>query len=128
LARQSRAPGCTPGRGRNRSWGDQHRGAGKFAQALFEHVERGNVEIVGRFVEQKDVGGLEHQPGNENPGLLAAGETVDRGFQLIGTEEKTLGPGDHVHTLALIEDAVAVRSQGAAQVTEVSNCSRRCRN
>jgi hypothetical protein len=46
---------------------DQDQGAGKFGQTFLEHVQGRNVQIVGGFVEQEDVGGLEHQPGNEDP-------------------------------------------------------------
>ena len=40
---------------------DEDERAGVFEQRLFEDLERGDVEVVGGFVEQQQVGGLEHQ-------------------------------------------------------------------
>ena len=38
--------------------GDQHERAGEIGEAVFEHFEGGDVEIVGGLVEQQQVGGL----------------------------------------------------------------------
>ena len=56
----------------------QHQRAGEFHQAVLQHIERRNIQIVRRFVEDQEVGRLEHQPGDEQSGLFAAGETGDR--------------------------------------------------
>ena len=95
--------------------GDEHERTGELGQALFEHVQGGDVEVVGGLVQEQDVGRPEHQPGQQDARLLAAGETLHRRFQLIRAKEEPLGPADHVHALALVEDAVALRGQGAPQ-------------
>ena len=46
---------------------------------LFEPLHALGVEMVGRLVEQQDVGLLEQQPGQRDAALLAAREIVDRG-------------------------------------------------
>ena len=55
----------------------QHQRAGKFGEAVFQHFERGDVEIVGRLVEQQQVGGLQHQARDQHARLLAAREAGD---------------------------------------------------
>ena len=51
--------------------------SGKFQQALLEHVERGNIQIVRRLVQEQEIGRLEHQAGDEQAGLFPAGQTGD---------------------------------------------------
>ena len=59
--------------------GDEDDVAGIIDEMLFEPLHALGVEMVGRLVEQQDVGLLEQQPGQRHPALLAAGEIVDRG-------------------------------------------------
>jgi hypothetical protein len=94
---------------------DQDQRAGKFEQILFQDFERGNVEIVGGLVEQQHVGRLEHELGDEHPRPLAAGEVADRLVELLAGKQEARGPTGHVHGAALVDDAVAFGSQGAAQ-------------
>ena len=39
----------------------QHQRAGKLQQVVFEDLERGDIEIVGRLVEQQHIGRFQHQ-------------------------------------------------------------------
>ena len=39
---------------------------GNVTKTLFENFERRNVQVVGRFVEDEQVGGLEHQTGDQD--------------------------------------------------------------
>ena len=71
---------------------DQHQRATIFEQALFQNLERRNIEIVGRFVEQEDVGGLQHQAGNQDAGALAAGKVRHRLVELLAGEQETRSP------------------------------------
>ena len=94
---------------------DQDQGAGEFGEAVFEDLEGGDVEIVGGLVEQQDVGGLEHEAGDQDAGLLAAGEAGDGAIELAGIEEKALGPAGDVNGMALEDDVVAVRAESLAE-------------
>ena len=47
-------------------------------QMLLEPLDAFGVEVVGRLVEQQDVGLFEQQPGQRDAALLAAREVVDR--------------------------------------------------
>ena len=95
--------------------GDEDQRAGKVEEILFEDFERGDVEVVGGLVEQQNVGGLEHEFGDENAGALAAGEVADGLVELFAGEEEAGGPTGYVDGAALVDDAVAFRGQGAAE-------------
>ena len=65
---------------------DDHRAAGEIRQRLFKCAKRIDIEIVGRLVEQKDIGaGFQHF-GEMHAVALAAGELADF-FLLIGPLE-----------------------------------------
>ncbi len=91
--------------------GDQHQGAGEIGEAVFEDFEGGNVEVVGGLVEQQDVGGLQHEAGDQDARLLAAGEAGHGTVQLPGIEEKTLGPSGDVDGPVLEDDGIAVSAE-----------------
>src|SRR5262249_33072284 len=71
---------------------DEHDGAGELGQALLQHFQGRDVEIVGWLVEQQQVGRLEHEPGDAHPRLLATRKTSNRHLQLLGAEEELLRP------------------------------------
>ena len=52
--------------------GDEDEGAGEFGEALFEDLEGGDVEVVGRFVEDEQIGRLEHQAREHDASPLPA--------------------------------------------------------
>ncbi len=58
--------------------GDEDDVAGIVDEMLFEPLDALGVEMVGRLVEQQDVGLFEQQPGQRDAALLAAREVVDR--------------------------------------------------
>ena len=58
--------------------GDEDDVAGIVDEMLFEPLHAFGVEMVGRLVEQQDVGLFEQQPGQRDAALLAAREIVDR--------------------------------------------------
>ena len=95
--------------------GDEDERALEFEEGFFEDLEGGNVEIVGGLVEQEDVGGLEHEAGDEDAGALASAEAADGLVELLGGEEKTIGPGGDVNDAILEDDGIGVRGEGAAQ-------------
>ena len=49
----------------------------EFQQTLFQHFQRGDIEIVGRFVEQKQVRRAQHQLRDPDSSLFAAGKLRD---------------------------------------------------
>ena len=59
--------------------GDRDDGARVLLQEAFEPVDRLGVEVVGRLVEQQQVGVAEEQPGERHAALLAAGDLRDVG-------------------------------------------------
>ena len=72
--------------------GDQHQRAAIFQQALFQNLERWDVEIVGGLVQQQHIGGLQHQAGDQNAGALSSGEVGDRLVELLAAEQKPRRP------------------------------------
>ena len=95
--------------------GDEDERAGELGEALLEHLERRDVEIVGGLVEQQQVGGLEHEAGEVHAGALAAREPRHRQRELLGPEEEALGPGGDVQRAPLVDDAVGLGRERAAQ-------------
>jgi hypothetical protein len=94
---------------------DQDQSAAKFEQAFFEDFEGGDVEVVGGLVEQKNVGGLQHELSDEHAGAFASGEPFDGLIELFAGEEEFGGPRCDVNDAILIDDRVSFRSEGAAQ-------------
>ena len=95
--------------------GDEHERARELEQALLQDLEGGDVEVVGRLVEEQHVGRLEHQPRHEHARPLPAGEPSHRRLQLLGAEEEALGPARDVHRAALDDHAVARGGQRPRQ-------------
>ncbi len=95
--------------------GDEDERALEFEEGFFEDFEGGDVEVVGGLVEEKDVGGLKHEAGDEDAGALASAESADGLVELLAGEEKTVGPGGDVNDAILKDDGIGVRGEGAAQ-------------
>ncbi len=95
--------------------GDEDEGAGEFFEGGFEDFEGGDVEIVGGFVEDEDVGGGEHEAGDEDAGLFAAGEFADGAVELFVAEEEAAGPGGDVDEFAVVEDGIGAGTEGVAE-------------
>ena len=66
--------------------GDEHDGALELAQRVFEPGHGFGVEMVGRFVEQQNVGRFEQEPAERHAALLAAGELRHIGIGLGATQ------------------------------------------
>ncbi len=56
-----------------------------------------------------------HEPGDQDAGLLAAGEPADGHLELLEPEEEALGPRRHVDRAALDLQGVALGRQRASQ-------------
>ncbi len=46
-------------------------------ETLFQDFQCGNIEIVGRFVQQQNVRRLQHELSNQDAGALASGKPTD---------------------------------------------------
>ncbi len=85
---------------------DQHR-AVIAREHLLQRIERVHVEIVGRFVEHEQVGGLRERDGERQAIALAAGKRGDRLAKLLGGEQEFLGIGGHMARHAAHHDLIA---------------------
>jgi len=68
---------------------DQQHRAGVIGQLLLQQVERLQIEIVGRLVENQQVRRAGEGAGQGEPGSLAAGQYADRGAGLLGRNRKS---------------------------------------
>ncbi len=94
---------------------DQHQRAAIFQQALLQYFQRGNVEIVGRLVEEQHVRRLQHELRDQYARTLATREFPDGLVQMLGIKEKPCRPRSHVNHAVLINHGIAVGRQRAAQ-------------
>ena len=95
--------------------GNEDEGAAEIEEILFEGLERGDIEVVGGFVQKEEVGFLEHEAGDLDAGAFAAGEFGDGLFELIEAEAEAFGPGGDVNGAVLVEDGIAVGTEGELQ-------------
>ena len=68
---------------------DDDDGAGIVGQHLFEEIEGLEIEVVGRFVEDKNIRGQRQRAGQRQPAALAARELFDGGARLFGVNRKS---------------------------------------
>src|SRR5580658_7854120 len=94
---------------------DQDQRAAEFEQALFEDFQGRDVEVVGRLIQQKNVGGLQHELSNQHTGAFASGKPLDGLVELFAAEQEFGGPGGDVNNAILIDDGVPFGSERAAQ-------------
>ncbi len=73
---------------KRRSWETTRTAPSKPARNSSSHVEPVRVEVVGRLVEQQDVGVLEQRGGEQRAGLLAARQAAERalGVEVVDAE------------------------------------------
>ena len=68
--------------------GDDDDRARRVAQERLERLARRDVEVVGRLVEQQQVGGLEAQQRQLQARPLAAGQLLDRLEDVLAAEQE----------------------------------------
>src|SRR5947209_18930074 len=95
--------------------GDQHEGTAEFEQALFQYFQSRNVEIVSGLIQQKNVGGLQHELGNQHTGAFASRQPLHWLIELLAGEEEFRSPRCDVNDTILVDDGVSFRSQCATQ-------------
>ena len=70
---------------------DDHEAAVEVLQELLKEDEGFEVEVVGRFIQNEEVGVIEQHGGEFHPGLVAAGEGHDGGLHLLALELEPRG-------------------------------------
>src|SRR5262249_20489511 len=95
--------------------GDEDEAARKLGEALLEHFERRDVEIVRWLVENQQIGRLPHQARDVDAGLLTARQSSDGTLELLGAEEESLGPRRDVNAPSPEAHCIALRRERAAQ-------------
>ena len=93
--------------------GDGHDGAGVVVQEALEPGHRFGVEVVGRLVEQQQVGLLQQQPAQRHAPALAAGELA----------RPSASPGGQRSASIAIS---TVRSRSQASAASIFSCSSAC--
>src|SRR4051812_36057364 len=93
----------------------QNQRAPKFEQTFFQYLQGRDVEVVGRLIEQQDIGGLEHQIGDENARALATREPAYGLVELVAREKEACRPGGDVNGAVLVEDGIATSGQRLAK-------------
>ena len=63
---------------------------------MLKHFERWDIQIVGRFVKEQDVGGVEHEIRDQHASLLTTGEILDVSRELVRFEEESFRPTAHM--------------------------------
>ncbi len=67
--------------------GDQHDRPRVSAQRLFQLLDQRRRQVVGRLVEQQEIGGFRDQPGQIHPPALPVGQLTHAQAQVRGAEE-----------------------------------------
>jgi len=65
-------------------------------------------------VAARDVPALQGRV-NDNAGLLSPRQAADRCIELVGPEQETFSPGNHVHRAVSKDDGITFRSQRSSQ-------------
>ena len=86
---------------------DQKHGALVVGQHLLQQIQRLEIEVVGRLVEDHQVALAGQRHGQHQPAAFAAGEHADGGAGLLGPEQEILHVADDVALLAADEHLVA---------------------
>ena len=108
----------------------QDQGAVVGFEQFLQLLQRVHVEVVGRLVEDQEIGGLGQRPRQQQAVALAARQGGDGLLQLGFLEQEVLGVGGDVHGPAAHQDGVAaarrqsvpqghVRLQPLARLVEV---------
>ena len=86
---------------------DEDQGAVIVRQHVFEQVQRIHIQIVGRLIEDHQIGGRGQGLGQQEAVTLAARQAGDRLAKLAVAEQEVLGIGGNVAGIAAHHDLVA---------------------
>lgn len=79
----------------------------EFEQTLLQHIQGRNIQIIRRFVENEQVGRLQHELSDQQSRLFAAGQARDRKVELFRSKEEAFRPGGEMDRAALVDDRIA---------------------
>ena len=71
---------------------NQHQCTGIFEQTRFQDSESRDVQVVRRFVQQQNVGRVQHHLRDQHPRPLAAGQTARQLAKVVRIEKKARRP------------------------------------
>ena len=98
---------------------DEQQRARPVDEVRLEQLERFDVEIVGRLVEDEHVRRPRQQPREQKPVAFAAGERLHRRIRALGRKQKiaqvavdVLRPAIHGHRIVAFADGVEHRALG----------------
>ena len=83
---------------------DQEHRSGKVRDELLEQLQRLDVEVVGRLVEDQHVGGPREQPREQQPVALAAGQRSHRRLRALARKQEVREVTHDVFRLAVDDD------------------------
>ena len=89
--------------------------AGELREIAFQHFERGDIQIVGRLIEEQHVGGPQHEPRDVNARAFAAGKPAYGKIELFLPEQKARRPARHMLRPVAEHYCIAFRRQRATQ-------------
>ncbi len=105
---------------------DDEQGARPGAEHVVEPRPRRGVEVVGRLVEEQDVGPAEQQPGQPEPDRLAAGQLAEAAVQDRGGQAEAFELGDRsLLDVPLVTDRLEVSRVAGAGVESAQRPQRR---
>ena len=81
--------------------------SGIVAEQFLQEIERLDVEVVGRLVENEQVGRLRQRPREHEPPPFAAGQFADRRTGLLGRKQEVAHVAHDMAALAIDRDVIA---------------------
>ena len=112
--------------------GDQHQRARELQQAVLQHLQRRDVEVVGRLVEDQQVGRLQHQPGDAGCAPARRRRAAPTGVSSCSVRKRNrFAQAATWIAPVLVEHRVALRrerpAQGHRRVERLAGSARRAR-
>ncbi len=83
--------------------GNHHQAAGKILQEIFQHLQRHDVQVVGRLVEDEEVGIFHQHREQVQTTALPAGELADVDLLLGAAEQEALEQLRRCHLAAFFQ-------------------------
>ena len=90
---------------------DQNHGAGEFSQTFLQDFQSRDIQVIGRFIEQQEIGRLEHELRDSDARLFAAGKVANRDIKLLGPKKKLLRPGRDMQLAVAVGNGIAVGTE-----------------
>src|SRR5260370_42697956 len=89
--------------------------APEYSSKLSSNLQRRDIQVVGRFVEKQNVGGLQLELSNKNACPFADGEPANSLGQIFRRKKKTVRPRSDVDDAILVNHRFARRLKRVTQ-------------